>query len=131
MTVSVDVKNTGKYDRAKIEQLYITDFVVSVDRHSKELKGFEKVYLRAGETKTVTFTIDADDLSYFDMSKSAWYAEQGEFKALFASSSADVTGNLPANHTKRVYSRIFPSNTPLLFQESLDLTSLKAEYQDS
>ena len=90
MKVSVDVKNTGKYDGAEIVQLYIADPVASVDRPSKELKGFEKVYLKAGETKTVTFTVDADDLSYFDMSKSAWYAEPGEFKALFASSSADV-----------------------------------------
>ena len=53
-------------------------------------KNFEKVYLKAGETKTVTFEIDAQDLSYFDADKHEWVAEPGKFKVLLGSSSEDV-----------------------------------------
>ena len=90
LKVSVDVVNTGDRDGAEIVQLYIADTEASVDRPSKELKGFEKVYLKAGEKKTVTFEIDAEDLSYFDADKHGWVAEPGEFHALFARSSGDV-----------------------------------------
>ena len=90
LKVSVDVVNTGDRDGAEIVQLYIADTEASVDRPSKELKGFEKVYLKAGEKKTVTFEIDAEDLSYFDADRHEWVAEPGEFHALFARSSGDV-----------------------------------------
>ena len=90
LKVSVDVVNTGDRDGAEIVQLYIADTEASVDRPSKELKGFEKVYLKAGEKKKVTFEIDAEDLSYFDADKHGWVAEPGEFHALFARSSGDV-----------------------------------------
>ena len=90
LKVSVDVVNTGDRDGAEIVQLYIADTEASVYRPSKELKGFEKVYLKAGEKKTVTFEIDAEDLSYFDADKHEWVAEPGEFHALFARSSGDV-----------------------------------------
>ena len=90
LKVSVDVVNTGDRDGAEIVQLYIADTEASVDRPSKELKGFEKVYLKAGEKKTVTFEIDAADLSYFDADRHEWVAEPGEFHALFARSSGDV-----------------------------------------
>ena len=88
--VSVDVKNTGAYDGAEIVQLYIADPVASVDRPSKELKGFEKVWLKAGEKKTVTFEVAADALSFYDMETSGWKAEAGEFQALVGSSSVDI-----------------------------------------
>ena len=90
LKVSVDVVNTGDRDGAEIVQLYIADTEASVDRPSKELKGFEKVYLKVGEKKTVSFEIDAADLSYFDADKHEWVAEPGEFHALFARSSGDV-----------------------------------------
>ena len=94
LKVSVDVVNTGDRDGAEIVQLYIADTEASVDRPSKELKGFEKVYLKAGEKKTVTFEIDAEDLSYFDADKHEWVAEPGEFHALFARSSGDVKADV-------------------------------------
>ena len=90
LKVSVDVANTGDYDGAEIVQLYVADLEASVDRPAKELKGFEKVFLKAGEKKTVTFEIDAEDLSYFDVGKHEWVAEPGEFQALFARSAGDV-----------------------------------------
>ena len=90
LKVSVDVANTGDYDGAEIVQLYVADPEASVDRPAKELKGFEKVFLKAGQKKTVTFEIDAEDLSWFDADKHEWVAEPGEFQALFARSAGDV-----------------------------------------
>ncbi len=90
LKVSVDVANTGDYDGAEIVQLYIADPEASIDRPAKELKGFEKVFLKAGQKKTVTFEIDAEDLSYFDADKHEWVAEPGEFQALFARSAGDI-----------------------------------------
>ena len=90
LKVSVDVTNTGSVDGAEVVQLYINDVKSTIDRPVKELKNFEKVWLKAGETKTVTFEIDAEDLSYFDADKHEWVAEPGKFKALLGSSSEDV-----------------------------------------
>ena len=90
LKVSVDVANTGDCDGAEIVQLYIADTEASIDRPSKELKGFEKVYLKAGEKKTVTFEVDVEDLSWFDAEKHEWVAEPGEFHALLGSSSEDL-----------------------------------------
>ena len=90
LKVSVDVENTGSVDGAEVVQLYIADPEASVDRPAKELKGFEKVFLKAGQKKTVTFEIDAEDLSYFDAEKHEWVAESGEFQALLGSSSEDL-----------------------------------------
>jgi beta-glucosidase len=90
LKVSVDVTNTGAVDGAEVVQLYINDVKSTIDRPVKELKNFEKVWLKAGETKTVTFEIDAEDLSYFDADKHEWVAEPGKFKVLLGSSSEDV-----------------------------------------
>ena len=62
----------------------------SVDRPIKELKGFEKVYLEPGQTRTVEFVIDREDLSFFDADRHEWVVEPGEFKALIAASSDDI-----------------------------------------
>lgn len=94
LKVSVDVKNTGACDGAEVVQLYIADPEASVDRPSKELKGFEKVWLKAGEKKTVTFEIDAEDLSWFNAEKHEWTAEPGDFKALIGSSSRDIRASV-------------------------------------
>ena len=90
MKVTVDVKNTGNCDGNEIVQLYIADPVSSIDRPVKELKGFEKVFLKAGEKKTVSFEIDAADLSFYDVVKGGWNAEAGEFQALIGPSSAAI-----------------------------------------
>ena len=90
MTVTVDVRNTGDREGAEVVQLYIADPVAGIDRPSKELKGFEKITIKPGETKTVSFTIEADDLSYYSISQNGWVAEAGEFQALIGPSSADI-----------------------------------------
>ena len=90
LKISVPVTNTGAKAGAEVVQLYIRDNECSVDRPEKELKGFEKVALAPGETKTVSFEIDAEALSFFDENAHAWVAEPGEFTALVGASSADI-----------------------------------------
>jgi len=90
ITFSVPVKNTGKREGQEVVQLYIHDVSSSVPRPVKELKAFEKVSLKAGETKVVKFTIDKSALSFFDAGKHDWVAEPGEFKALIGASSTDI-----------------------------------------
>lgn len=94
ISVSVKVKNTGKRDGAEIVQLYISDVKSSLPRPIKELKGFDKVFLKAGEEKTVTFTIAKEALSFFDDKKHEWVAEPGDFQALIGASSADIKAKI-------------------------------------
>lgn len=92
ITVSVPVTNTGSRQGQEIVQLYIGDVKCTVDRPAKELKGFSKVSLQPGETKTVTIDITADDLKYFSEQSHSWVAEPGKFKAYVCASETDVRG---------------------------------------
>ena len=94
LKIKVPVTNTGNVAGAEVVQLYIHDVEASVDRPVKELKGFDKVFLEPGQTKTVEFAIDREALSFFDAEKHEWVAEPGEFKALVAASSADIRGEV-------------------------------------
>jgi beta-glucosidase len=84
--VSVDVTNTGKYDGKEVVQLYLRDVVGSVTRPVKELKGFEKIALKKGEKKTVTFEISVEDLKFYN-SDLEFVAETGQFEAFIGGSS--------------------------------------------
>lgn len=94
VTFTVNVKNTGSVDGAEIVQLYISDLKSSLPRPVKELKGFEKVFLKAGEEKAVKFTIDKTALSFFDAAKHDWVAEPGKFEALIGASSTDIKSKI-------------------------------------
>ena len=89
LKVSVDVKNTGKYDAKEVVQLYIRDLVGSVTRPVKELKDFNKVFLKAGETKTIEFTITSAKLKFYDINMK-YVAEPGEFKVFVGGNSVDL-----------------------------------------
>ncbi len=90
ITVSVPITNTGDRTGAETVQLYVRDKKSSLPRPDKELKGFQKVSLQPGETKTVKFTIDKTALSYFDDKQHEWIAEPGDFEAVIAASAADI-----------------------------------------
>lgn len=90
LTVTVPVTNTGNREGAEVVQLYISDLKSSLPRPIKELKGFEKVTLASGETKTISFMIDKEALSYYDDTKQAWVAEPGKFEAIVAASATDI-----------------------------------------
>lgn len=89
LKVSVDVKNTGKYEGAEIVQLYIRDLVGSVTRPVKELKDFVKINLKPGETKKVEFTITPDKLKFYDINMN-YVIEPGDFKIFVGKNSVDV-----------------------------------------
>lgn len=90
VTVTIPVKNTGNREGAEVVQLYISDLKSSLPRPVKELKSFEKITLKPGESKNVTFTINEEMLKYFDDKKHDWVAEPGDFKAHIGSSSVDI-----------------------------------------
>ncbi len=86
---SVTVTNNGNYDGAEVVQLYIRDLVGSITRPVKELKGFQKVFLKKGESKKVTFNISPEDLKFYDNNlKFDW--EAGEFNIMIGTSSEEV-----------------------------------------
>ncbi|GGE28051.1 glycosyl hydrolase [Pullulanibacillus camelliae] len=90
VTVTVDVTNTGTLAGKEVVQLYVKDVQSSVVRPEKELKGFVKVRLEAGETKTVTFTLDKRAFAFYNTELQDWNVETGEFKILVGKSSRDI-----------------------------------------
>ncbi|HNV30419.1 MAG TPA: beta-glucosidase BglX [Cyclobacteriaceae bacterium] len=89
LRVSMDVTNKGSRDGSEIVQLYIRDVVGSVTRPMKELKGFQKISLKAGETRTVNFTLGTKDLSFYN-SELKFVAEPGQFQLFVGGNSRDV-----------------------------------------
>src|SRR6266478_4476630 len=87
--VSVDVTNTGKVRGDEVVQMYIRDKVSSVTRPLKELKGFVRITLEPGATKTVTLPITPDHLSFYDIDMK-WTVEPGEFEIMVGNSSRDA-----------------------------------------
>ena len=88
--VSLDVKNSGSREAAEVVELYVHDVKASIDRPAKELKGFRRVALKAGESKTLSFRLDASALSFWSPEKKAWVAEPGAFEVLVGASSRDI-----------------------------------------
>lgn len=89
LVASVDVKNTGNYDGEEVVQLYISDPVASVTRAVRDLKGFQKINIKKGETKTVSFEITTEQLSFFNSDlKKIW--EPGEFIIQIGTNSSEL-----------------------------------------
>jgi beta-glucosidase len=89
VTVSVNVKNTGKYDGKETVQLYIHDVVSTSTRPVKELRGFKKIFLKAGESQTVTFDLTAEDLKYYNHALE-YVCEPGDFEIMVGTNSRDT-----------------------------------------
>lgn len=89
LTASVTVTNTGKYDGAEVVQLYIRDLVGSVTRPVKELKGFEKTFIKAGESKNVSFKITPELLKFYNYNLE-YVFEKGDFDVMIGGNSSDV-----------------------------------------
>jgi len=87
INISVTLSNTGKYDGAEVAQLYIRDLVGSITRPVKELKGFQKVFLKAGESRILNFTLTPADLAFYN-SELQFKAEPGDFKVFVGTNSA-------------------------------------------
>ena len=88
--VKVTITNSGKIDGDEIVQLYISDKESSVEREAKSLKGFARVSLEAGESKTVTMKLDKSALAFYDLDSKSWIVEPGEFKVIVGNSSRNI-----------------------------------------
>jgi beta-glucosidase len=89
LTASITVTNAGKYDGEEVVQLYVRDLVGSITRPLKQLKGYQKIMLKAGESQTVTFTVSVEDLKFYNADLK-FVAEPGDFTLFVGSSSSDV-----------------------------------------
>ena len=89
VTASVTVTNTGTRDGYEVVQLYIHDIYATSTRPVKELKGFKKVFIPAGESVTVDFPLTADDLSYYNH-ELEWVCEPGDFEIMTGPNSRDT-----------------------------------------
>jgi beta-glucosidase len=92
LVVNIDVTNVGERVGAEVVQVYARDVDASVSRPPQELVGFEKMRLKPGETKTVSITIKAEDMAFYNVSQHDWTIEPGEFKLLVGKSSRNILG---------------------------------------
>jgi beta-glucosidase len=90
VTVSVDVTNTGDIEGKEIVQLYVRDLTGAARRPLRELKGYEKVSLKPGETKTVNFVLDYRSFAWYHTGIKDWYAASGDYRILIGASSRDL-----------------------------------------
>lgn len=90
LKLSFDIKNIGNYDAKEIAQVYVKDIESTIFREEKALKGFEKVYLKKGQRKTVAIEIDSRAFSFYNTGKNDWDIEQGDFEILIGASSKDI-----------------------------------------
>ena len=90
LNVTFKVKNVGKVDGKEVCQLYVKDLEPKVFKAEKELKGFEKIFLKAGEEKTVTMTLDKRSFAFYNTKINDWTALNGKYQILVGSSSRDI-----------------------------------------
>ncbi|WP_080960881.1 beta-glucosidase [Pseudomonas lundensis] len=117
--VSFTLTNTGDKAGFEVAQLYVQPVKPAVDRPKKELKGFTKVYLKPGESKTVSIPIDARSLAYYVDKTASWDVDAGKFKILVGADSQ----NLPLNHT---LTTLFPEHLTTRDSNPLPLPLRKA-----
>lgn len=105
LSISVDVKNVGSYDGDEVVQIYVTtpDSPASAQRPIKRLKGFQRVTLPKGQTKTVTIDIDCADLWFWDMAADRITYDAGRYVFEIGSSSADIRGTVSATMTASAF----------------------------
>ena len=89
-TVSFDVTNTGAVDGKEVCQIYVSDLLSMVIRPVRELRAFEKVMLRSGETKRISISLSYRDFAYYSTAHDSWHVENGEFEILVGASSRDI-----------------------------------------
>ena len=113
VTVSVDVTNTGNIAGKEIVQLYIKDCTDSAIRPEKELKGFEKVALDPGETKTVTMELDKRSFAWYSTELHDWFAASGDYQILVGASSRDIrlTETIHLNSSQQIPMHVHMNTT--------------------
>jgi beta-glucosidase len=110
VTASVDITNTGKRAGEEVVELYIHDLQPQIDKPVRELKGFSKIALQPGETKTVQFTIHPRDLAYFDVPGHQWKADAGGYEIEVGASSRDIKQTAALQLSGTFTDKVSPSN---------------------
>lgn len=90
ISVSIDVKNTGKVDGKEVVQVYASKSNSKVSRAEKELKGFQKVLVKSGDSNTVTIKVPVKELAYYDVAAKKWTVEPGKYTLKIGNSSRDI-----------------------------------------
>jgi beta-glucosidase len=107
---SVDIINTGKRAGEEVAELYVHDLHPQIDKPVRELKGFSKVALQPGETKTVQFTIHPRDLAYFDVPNHQWKSDAGGYEIEVGASSRDIKQTAALQLSGDFTEKVSPSN---------------------
>jgi beta-glucosidase len=110
VTASVDITNTGKRAGEEVVELYVHDPKPQIDKPVRELKGFSKIALQPGETKTVQFTIQPRNLAYFDVSGKQWKADAGGYEIEIGASSRDIRQKSVVQLSGDFTEKVSPSN---------------------
>jgi beta-glucosidase len=142
LVVEVDVTNSGDRLGDEVVQLYISDVEASVLMAEKQLKGFERISLEPGETKTVRFQLEADAMAFWDVDRKAWFVEAGQFEVMVGGASdklpltADFTvkSDYVMPKAKQVEEKVFVSNQSREAQlraEADTLLRVEAEESDA
>ena len=127
VTVSFKVKNTGDVDGAEVAQLYVSDVESTIYRPVKELKGFKKVFLKAGEEKEVEITLDKRAFAYYNVNINDWHVESGEFKLLVGASSRDIRLEASINVESTVEAEIPDYKTSAPCYYGADIMNVSAD----
>lgn len=90
LTLTYKIKNTGKVDGAEVSQIYVSDKESTIYRPAKELRAFNKTFLKAGEEKEITVELSKRAFAYFNVNINDWHVESGEFDILVGASSRDI-----------------------------------------
>jgi beta-glucosidase len=90
LTITADIRNSGKRAGDEVVQLYVRDVEASIKRPKKQLMAFERISLGPGDSRTVSFTVSPERLGFWDEKRKAWIVEPGAFEVMVGSSSADV-----------------------------------------
>lgn len=114
VTVSVDITNTGETEGKEVVQLYVQDCTGAIARPLKELKGFAKVALAPGETKTVSLAVNARSLAWYNEDLGDWYAASGKYTLLLGHSSADIRGRVDVQFTTQTILPLFVTENSTL-----------------
>ena len=95
VTVTLDIKNTGSTAGSEVVQLYVAHKDPTIFKADQELKGFEKVKLAPGESKTISITLDKRAFAYYNTEIADWHVESGEYELRIGASSRDIRGRIP------------------------------------
>ena len=127
VTVSFKIKNTGSVDGAEIAQVYVSDVESTIYRPLKELKGFKKVFLKAGEEKEVSVTLDKRAFAYYNVNIGDWHVESGDFRILVGASSRDIKleANVYVESTVEAEIPDYRNSAPCYY--GADITNVKDE----